>query len=48
MVVSALAGSPEHDGDRADVLNNIDPPAAAPVLAALLDQAVRALNQPEL
>jgi magnesium transporter len=37
-----------HDADIADVLNDIDPPAAARVLAALpFDLAVRALNQPE-
>jgi len=38
-----------HDADIADVLNSIDPPAAARVLAALpFELAVRALNQPEL
>jgi magnesium transporter len=38
-----------HDADIADVLNSIEPPAAARVLAALpFDLAVRALNQPEL
>src|SRR5215510_4102864 len=38
-----------HDADIADVLNSIDHPAAARVLAALpFNLAVRALNQPEL
>jgi len=51
MEPSNLASTLErsHDADIADVLNSIDPPAAARVLAALpFELAVRTLNQPEL